>query len=159
MAAQSRFDRIDREILAELQKDGRLSNKELAARVGLAPSSCLARVRALRIRGVIRGFHAEVDPGSLGRGVQALVGVRIRPHSRPVVDEFWRDLLALEETLAMFHTSGAEDFLIHVAVADTDALRDFLLDHLTRRPEVAHLETRIIFREERRPALAPADGI
>jgi DNA-binding Lrp family transcriptional regulator len=155
MPPRTGFDRIDRAILVELQKNGRLSNKDLAERVGLAPSSVLERVRGLRERGVIRGFHAEVDPAALGRGVQALVGVRVRPHSRPIVDEFWRDVLALDETLAIFHTSGTDDFLVHVAVADTNALRDFLLDHLTRRPEVSHLETRIIFREERRIALEP----
>lgn len=154
---QTTLDRIDRAILSHLQNDGRLSNKELAARVGLAPSSCLERVRALRTRGVIRGFHAEVDPRALGRGVQAMIGVRVLPHSRAIVDEFWRDVIALDETLAMFHVSGADDFLIHVAVADTDALRDFLLDHLTRRPGVGHIETRLIFKEERRAVLEPAD--
>jgi DNA-binding Lrp family transcriptional regulator len=149
------IDRIDRALVRSLQKNARISNKALAEEVGLAPSTCLERVRSLRARGVIRGFHAEVDAGALGRGVQALIAARIRPHSRPVVDAFWQHVLALPETLAIFHVSGADDFLIHVAVSDTTALHDLLLDGLTIRPEVTHLETHLIFAQERKDALEP----
>lgn len=76
------LDRIDRAILAHLQKNARLSNKELAAKVGLAPSSCLARVQRLTKQGVIKGFHAFVDPQALGIGLQALVAVKLKQHSR-----------------------------------------------------------------------------
>lgn len=149
------LDRIDRALVAALQENARLSNKELATRVGLAPSTCLERVRALRARGVIRGYHADVDPAALGRGVEALVAVRVRPHSRPVVDAFWEHVLQLPETLEIVHVSGADDFLVHIAVADTDALRDFILDRLTTRPEVAHLETHLVFARTRKPGLEP----
>jgi DNA-binding Lrp family transcriptional regulator len=152
------LDRTDRALVRALQKNARVSNKALAEEVGLAPSTCLERVRSLRARGVIRGFHAEVDAGALGRDVQALIAARIRPHSRPVVDAFWKHVLALPETLAIFHVSGADDFLVHVAVRDTAALRDFVLDRLTIRPEVSHLETHLIFAQERKDALEPLES-
>ena len=152
-----RLDRTDRRLVAELQQDARLSNKELAARVGLAPSTCLERVRALRARGVLRGFHAEVDPNALGRGLQAFVAVRIRPHSRQQVEGFWTYALGLPEVIEVFHVTGADDFILYVGVVDTDALRDLVLDRLTVRPEVGHVETRIVYMHERRWALEALD--
>lgn len=150
-----RLDRIDRAIVAELQKDARLPNKELAARVGLAQSSCLERVRALRARGVLLGFHAAVDPRALGRGLEAIVAIRVRPHSRKHVDAFREAALAMPEVIEVFHVTGADDFLLHIGVADTDALRDFVLDRLTVRPEVGHVESRIVYQHARRSALEP----
>jgi DNA-binding Lrp family transcriptional regulator len=152
-----RLDRTDRLLVRELQNDARISNKDLAERVGLAPSTCLERVRALRARGVLRGFHAEVDPQALGRGLQAFVAVRIRPHSRPQVEGFWTYALGLSEVIEVFHVTGADDFLLYVGVADTDTLRDFVLDRLTVRSEVGHVETRIVYMHERRWALEPLD--
>ena len=150
-----RLDRIDRALVAELQRNARVSNKELAATVGLAPSTCLERVRALRARGVITGFHAQVANDALGRGLEAMLEVRVRPHSRAHVDAFWDAVLALPEVTEVFHVTGGADFLLHVAVADTEALRDFVLDRLTVRPEVAHVETHIVFGQARRQALEP----
>jgi len=154
---REQLDRTDRALVEVLQHDARLTNKELAARVGIAPSTCLERVRALRLRGVLRGFHADVDPKALGRSLEAIVAVRIRPHSRTYVDAFWQQALALPEVVQVFHVTGADDFLLHVAVADTDALRDFVLDRLTVRPEVAHVESRVVYAQGRRPALEPLD--
>jgi DNA-binding Lrp family transcriptional regulator len=150
-----RLDRSDRAIVAALQNDARLTNKELAARVGVAPSTCLDRVRALRVRGVLKGFHADVERRALGRGLEAIVAVRIRPHSRAYVDAFWADALAMPEVVQVFHVTGADDFLLHVAVADTNALRDFVLDRLTVRPEVGHVESRVVYAQGRRPVLEP----
>jgi DNA-binding Lrp family transcriptional regulator len=150
-----RLDRTDQAIVAALQNDARLPNKQLAELVGLAPSTCLERVRALRARGVIRGFHADIDRSALGRALEAIVAVRVRPHSRAHVDAFWTYALALPEVIEVFHVTGADDFLLHVALADTDALRNFVLDRLTVRPEIGHVETRLIFGEERRSVLEP----
>jgi len=152
------LDRIDHEILLALQNDARISNKELAARVRLAPSSCLERVRRLRERGVIRGFHADVDPTLLGRTTQALIAIRLRVHTRHLIDELHRHLLALPESLTVFHVTGADDYLMHVAVADTEHLRLLVLDELTARPEVEHVETRLIFESMRKPAIEPLQG-
>lgn len=150
-----RLDRTDRAIVEALQNNARLPNKQLAEIVGLAPSTCLERVRALVARGVVEGFHAHVDRAALGRSLEAIHAVRIRPHSRAHVDAFWEYVLALPEVIEVFHVTGADDFLVHVGVADTDALRNFVLDRLTVRPEVAHVETHLIFGQARRTVLEP----
>lgn len=152
------LDRTDFGIVALLQNDARLSNKELAARVGLAPSSCLERVRRLTEAGVLRAFHAEVEPRALGIALQALVFVRLKQHSRKTVREFRQHTLALAESIAVYHVAGQHDFLVHVGVRDADHLRDLALDAFTTRPEVAQIETHLIFEHTRRalrPALAP----
>jgi DNA-binding Lrp family transcriptional regulator len=152
---RTKLDRIDFEIVAALQNNARLSNKELAAQVGLAPSSCLARVRRLQAEQVLRGFHAEVDPAALGIRLQALIAVRLRHHTRQLVETFRAHLLSLPEVVSVYHVSGRQDFLAHVGVRDADHLRDLALDAFTTRPEVAHIETSLIFERMRRtPAAA-----
>ncbi len=139
------LDRIDRVILGELQNDARQSNKELAAKVGLAPSSCLERVRQLRASGVLRGFHADVDPAALGIGIQAMIAIRIRRHSRAMNDAFREHITALPEVMVAQHIAGENDYMLHVAVRDVNHLRNFTLDELTTREEVGHVETVLIF--------------
>lgn len=147
------LDRIDFEILTALQNNARLSNKELAARVRLAPSSCLERVRRLERAGLFRGFHADVDPRAFGVGLQALVFVRLRRHSRQRVEAFRRYALELAETTGLFHVTGEFDFLVRIALRDADHLRNVLMDAFTSRVEVAHLETHLIFEDVRKPGL------
>ena len=139
------MDRTDAAILAALQNDGRLSNKELAGRIGLAPSSCLERVRALRAAGVLRGVHAAVDPAAMGIGLQALFFVTLARPGRQVVEAFREAALRLPEVRAVYLIAGPHDFLVHVAVRDADHLRDLGLDAFTARPEVAKIETALIF--------------
>jgi len=145
------MDRIDYEILGELQNNARLSNKQLAAAVGLAPSSCLERVRRLEREQVLRGAHATIDPAAVGIGLQAMIQVRLEQHSRKEVEGFRNHVLSLPATLAFFHLAGAFDFLVHVAVADADALRDLALDAFTTRKEVAQIQTSLIFETQRNP--------
>ncbi len=144
------IDRIDHEILRLLTKNARISNKALADHVGLAPSSCHERVLRLRARGVLRGFHAEVDPASLGIGLQAMVSIRLRQHSRDRVDAFRAAVLHRPEVVALYHVTGADDFLVHVAARDADHLREITLSAFTEQPEVAHIETHLIFEHARR---------
>jgi len=143
--AKSNLDRTDFEILAALQKNARLSNKELAATVGLAPSSCLERVRRLIRSGVLRGFHADVDPAALGIEIEAMIAVRLERHSREDVDRFRAHVMGLPETVALYHLAGANDFLAHVAVRDTHHLQELVLEAFTTWPEIAHLETALVF--------------
>lgn len=143
------LDRIDRAILVALQQNARLTNKELAARVGLAESSCHERVKRLMQGGVLRGFHADVDPRVLGTGLQALVAVRLARHTSAAVASFRQAMLDLPEALAVFHVAGANDFLVHVAVRDSDELRDLILRAFTGRPEVVHVETSLIYEHAR----------
>jgi DNA-binding Lrp family transcriptional regulator len=141
----ARLDRIDQQLVDLLQKDGRMPNATLARAVGVAESTCLVRVRSLRERGVIRGIHADVDPAMVGRPVQALIAVRFGGHRRSHFEEFREEVPALPGVLGAFHVSGATDYFVHVACESADALRDFVLDHLTNRPGVLHAETALIF--------------
>jgi len=139
------MDRIDNAILGALQKDGRMSNKELAAAVGLAPSSCLERVRRLQDRGVLTGFRADVEPGAIGIGLQAFVFVRLAQHSRDLVESFRDHIVSLPEVVGVYHVAGQEDFVVHVAVRDADHLRNLTLDDFTTRAEVARLNTALVY--------------
>lgn len=148
------MDELDTAIVGLLQTDARLSNRELARRLGVAPSTCLERVRALTRRGVIRGYHADIDPGALNRSVQAMVMVQVRPLSRQVIDTFKRSTAALPEVLSVFVLAGGDDFLLHVAVQDLDHLHNFLLDRLSKRREISGFRTSVIFQQVRDPAPA-----
>src|SRR3954466_4580315 len=139
------LDDVDRKLVELPMADGRMPNNALAEAAGIAPSTCLTRVRALRERGVIRGFHADVDLGALGQPLQALIAIRISTHSRDEIDRFRAKVPALPGVLSLFHVSGANDYLLHVSAATPDALREFVLDHLTADPPVSHAETSLIF--------------
>jgi DNA-binding Lrp family transcriptional regulator len=147
------LDRIDFVIIDELQNDARLSNKELAARVGLAPSSCLERVRRLRGEGVLRGFHADAAPDALGITLEAMISVRLRVHSRVAFESFGDHVRALHEAVAVYQLGGVDDFLVHVAVRDAEHLRELVMDQFTARPEVERMETALIFEYHRAPVL------
>lgn len=148
-AQRTRFaaplDEVDRAILHELERDGRQSNKDLAAAVGIAPSTCHARVRALRESGVLRGFTAQVDPDALGRGLQAIIAVRLQAAARARLGRFARALAERPEVQDVYLLGGSDDVLVHVAVADSPALRAFVVEHLSMRQEVAHTQTSLVF--------------
>jgi DNA-binding Lrp family transcriptional regulator len=143
------LDRTDRAIVALLQKDARLSNKEIASRVGIAQSTCSERVRRLERTGVFVGFHADVDLHLLGVGLQALIAVRLQRHERSQVDRFRAYAETLPEVAAFYHMAGTDDFLVHVVVRDSDHLRDVAMGAFTSLPEVTHIETSIIFEHTR----------
>jgi DNA-binding Lrp family transcriptional regulator len=147
-------DELDSEIIRLLQADARLSNRELARRLGVAPSTCLERVRALTRRGVIRGYHADIDLGALNRGVQALISVQVRPLSRTVINTFKDSVSQLPEVLTVYVLSGGDDFLLHVTAQDLDHLHGFLLDRLSRRREIAGFRTSMIFQAVHNPVLS-----
>ncbi len=147
------LDRIDIEILRLLQNDARLSNKALASAVGLAPSSCLERVRRMREQGVIRGAHLDVDPAALGIRLEAMIAVKLQQHARDAVLALEADLIDMEEVIALYHVAGGTDYLIHVAVRDADHLRRIALDRLGARSEIRDIETALIFGHRRRAEL------
>jgi DNA-binding Lrp family transcriptional regulator len=130
-----------------------MSNKELAAQLGLAPSSCFERVRQLRDRGVFSGFHAEVNVQVLGPHLRAMIAVRLTKHDASVVRSFAEDILALAETREVYHVAGQNDFQVHVLVRDTNHLRDFVLERLTARPDVANVQTSLVFDYHRNPVV------
>lgn len=137
-------DDIDQRIIALLRADGRMSNAALAAAVGIAPSTCLARVRGLRDRGVITGFTAQIDLRALGLSLEALIGVRIRAGARRQMAQFMEELAAVPNVVQVFFLGGDEDFLVHVAVRNSDHVREFVLDHLSAHPAVAGTRTTLV---------------
>ncbi len=150
-APSTRLDETDRRILAALTDDVRIRNADLARLVGLSPSACLERVRRLRERRIFRGGRAIIDPAALGIGLEALVTVELRRHTRAAVTSFKRQAEALPEVIALFHVTGSDDFLLHVVARDTDHLRDLTLDGFTQIREVAHLRTSLVFERIEKP--------
>jgi DNA-binding Lrp family transcriptional regulator len=142
-------DRTDVAILDALSKNARLSNKELAALVGLAPSSCLERVRRLMREGVLRGFHADIDAAALGLPLEAMVSVRLRQHTRENYLRFRDYCLTIPEAVAVYHMAGENDFLVHVRARDAQHLRDMAIDRFIARDEVGHIETWLVFEHMR----------
>ena len=148
-----KLDRIDRSILDVLQHDARCSNKTLAAQVGLAPSSCLERVRRLWSLGIVRRATIDIDPRAFGIGLRAMVSIRLRHHGRDDFRSFTEHLHTLREVVSVYQLSGADDYLVEVAVRDSDHLRDLTWTSLTAHEAVGHIETALIFEQSRKPAL------
>ena len=148
-----KLDPTDRLILSALQKDAGLSNKELARKIRLAPSSCLQRVRRLRAAGILRGLHADVAPEALGIGLQAIVAVRLAHHLEREVVAFRAQLRAHPEVVSSYYVSGGVDLLVHVVVRDVEHLRNLGVEAFTRHRLVAHVETSLIFEHERSESL------
>lgn len=153
MADVPHLDRTDRAIIALLQDNARLSNKELAAGAGIAPSTCSERMRRLETAGVFSGFHAAVDPRALGIGLQAMIAVRLRRHSAEEVEAFELHAEALPEVISLSHVTGPNDFLIRVVVRDADHLRQLAVSGFTTMREVDHIETALIFEHREKGTL------
>jgi DNA-binding Lrp family transcriptional regulator len=149
------LDELDTALLRELQRDARRTNRDLAAAVGVAPTTALDRTRSLRQRGVVRGALLDIDLAAIGRPVQALIAVRIRPPSRRNIEAFRDWAAVLPDTVGLFVVSGSEDFMLHVAVAGNEALYAFVIDKLTERPEVADVRTSVIYEHLRNHAVLP----
>jgi len=139
------LDRIDIEIIKLLQNNARLSNKQIAAGVGLAPSSVHERMKRLRENKVLTGTHAEVDLASLGIGLEALFMIELAKHERSTVDRFMDDMLEVPEVRSAHLITGRYDLVIHVVVHDTRHLKNLALDQFTNRPGVTRIETSIIY--------------
>jgi DNA-binding Lrp family transcriptional regulator len=149
------LDELDKAILRELQADARRTNRAVAAAVGVSASTALERTRSLRERGVIRGTVLDLNLAAVGRGVQALIAIRIRPPSRRNIEGFRNWIAQLPETIGVFVVSGAEDFLVHIAVRDNHDLYAFVIDRLTERPEVADVRTSVVYEHLHKTQIAP----
>ena len=139
------LDELDAAIVRELQRDARRTNRDIASAVGVSPSTALERPRALRRRGVIKGALLDVDLSAIGRPVQALIAVRVRPPTRRNIEAFRDWARQLPETVGVFVTAGTEDFLVHVAVPDNNSLYEFVIDKLTARTDIADVRTSVIY--------------
>jgi Lrp/AsnC family transcriptional regulator, leucine-responsive regulatory protein len=130
-------DEVDRSILAMLEQHGRISNSELATRVGLSPSPCLRRVRQLEEAGVIRGYRAVIDPAAVGRSLRVFAGVRLVRHTRADVVAFEREVIRMPAVVACHHITGNFDYLLQVEVADLSAYEEFHANQMATLPGVA----------------------
>ena len=155
MTPHTELSPIDQKIISLLQKDARRSNKELAEAVGVAQSTCLERIRRLRDRGVIRGWHADIDLDALGRPIRALISVKLQPKTTESVRDFQHDMLAAPETLAVSMVSGADDFIVEIGAPDVGGVRDFVLEHVTSRADVVDARTSLIYEQVRRTSVEP----
>ena len=151
--AGASLDRTDIAILRLLQNNARLSVKEIAAVVALAPSSAHERIKRMRDLGVLRGTHVEVDPKALGIGLEALFMIELSKHERATVDDFLDDVVKVPEVRFAFLVTGRYDLVVHVVVRDTQHLKDLALDQFTNRSGVTRIETSIIFVARRRHEL------
>jgi DNA-binding Lrp family transcriptional regulator len=156
MADKVEFDSITRALLSELQKDARQTNKALAGKVGVAPSTCLERVRELQTRGVISGFRAVVEPAAVGRPMEAILSIQQRAAEREAIEILLEDCAARPETVRVMALTGTTDFIVHVAVRDMAHLRD-LVWSLTERREIARVQSSLVFARVEGAEMLPLD--
>ncbi|WP_209326116.1 Lrp/AsnC family transcriptional regulator [Brevibacterium renqingii] len=157
MSQNVSLDATDRRLLQELNADSRASGAALAESVGISESTVSLRLKRLRSLGVIRGFRIDVDPASLGVGLQALVSIRLAKHDRAEIDAFTAAAPNFPGVVRMYHMAGADDYLLHIVATDTEAVQSFVLDYLTRYPAVAHTRTNLIYRVEDGSAWIPGE--
>lgn len=143
MSNEISLDAIDRDILFHLREDGRLTNVELAKRVGLTPPPCLRRVKRLEEAGVITGYRAVIDPEALGRGLEVLIDVEIYAQDRKTVEEFETTVASYEEVIEFRRMYGRPDYFLRVATADHAAYEAFLIEKLSGLPAVLRLESHL----------------
>ena len=142
----TRLDDIDRRILAELQADGRMTNVELASRVGISAPPCLRRVRALGEQGFIRGYHADIDPRELGFEVQVFASVRLVKQAEAELSAFERLCLSWPLVRECHMLNGEVDFILKCVAPDLRSFQTFLTEHLTAAPNVASVKTSLVIR-------------
>jgi Lrp/AsnC family leucine-responsive transcriptional regulator len=149
------LDRTDLHILAVLQGEGRISNAELAQRVSLSASACLRRLQRLESSQVITGYAAQVDPQSVGLGLQAFVRVQLTKHEHAAVEGFVDRVNGWDEVVACHALTGDMDYLLHVYVADLQDFSRFLLDHLLNASGVADVNSSFVLRTVKRSPSLP----
>lgn len=142
------IDRYDRQILEHLQKDGRISNQDLADRIGLSPSPCLRRVRALEEAGIVKGYRALLDAKALGYSLMALIYISMDMHTPERFDNFERQIRENPEVLECLMITGQDaDYQIKVVVKDMDAFQELLLNRITRIQGVTGVQSSFVLRK------------
>jgi Lrp/AsnC family leucine-responsive transcriptional regulator len=149
------IDAVDLRILAELQQDGALTNVELARRVHLSPSPCLARVKALEASGVIERYVALTNAKLLGLGLNVFISISLKTQSKEALAEFERRIAEHEQVMECYLMTGDSDYLIRVAVADIGALERFILDQLTPIPGIEKIRSSFALKQVRYKTALP----
>ncbi|MDR9751139.1 Lrp/AsnC family transcriptional regulator [Pseudomonas sp. SZMC_28357] len=150
-----KLNAYDRKILAALQRDGRLSNVQLAEEIGLSPSPCLRRVRMLEEAGVIRGYQANLDRDEVGLGLTVFVGVKVDRHNEECADAFRAAVTALPEVISAFLVSGESDFLLQVVVPDLRAYDRFVTASLLKLPGISDIRSNFAINTVKTPGPLP----
>jgi Lrp/AsnC family transcriptional regulator, leucine-responsive regulatory protein len=153
------LDRIDQKILAALQKSGKLSNVELAKKVGLSPTPCLRRVNILEKAGVISGYGARISRSHVGLKLTAFVAVNIERHSDADAERFRKAVIAMPEVIACYITSGEHDFLLHVVMPSLEEYRDFTLERLIKVPGVKGVLSSFVIDTVKEDGLLPLNHL
>jgi Lrp/AsnC family transcriptional regulator, leucine-responsive regulatory protein len=149
------LDTIDLRILAELQQDGALTNVELARRVHLSPSPCLARVKALEQSGVIERYVALANAKALGLGLNVFINISLKEQSKAALAEFERRIAEHDEVMECYLMTGESDYLIRVVVSDMAALERFILDSLTPIPGIEKIRSGFALKQVRYKTALP----
>lgn len=136
-----KLDAFDRQILDALQQDARLTNVQLAEAIGLSPSPCLRRVRALERAGLIAGYHATLSRSGIGLGLTVFVGVKVERHRDDTAEAFREAVKAIPEVISCHLVSGEADFLLQVVVPDLAGYERLLLETLLRLPGVSDIRS------------------
>jgi DNA-binding Lrp family transcriptional regulator len=144
-----KLDSIDLQVLTILFNDADITNKELAAQIGIAPSTCLERVKRLKNNGVIKNAFIDVNLKTIGGNIEAIAAIRLQPYSEEIVNQLRDDLLKLPEIISLYHMGGNFDYFIHMSVRDSEHLRQFVFNAITSRDEVTNVETSLIFEHSR----------
>ncbi len=144
-----KLDDVDLRILTILYKNADITNKELAAQIGIAPSTCLERVKRLKQNGVVKNAFIDVNLKTIGGNIEAIAAIRLQPYNKEVVNQLRDDLLQLPEIISMYHMGGSYDYFIHMSVRDSEHLRNFVFEAITSRDEVTTVETSLIFEHSR----------
>jgi len=153
------LDRTDLAILHHLQADARVTNAQLAERVGLSPSPCLRRVRRLERVGLISGHATLLDQRALGLGVSAFVSVTLTDQARPELESFEANVAEWPEVMECYLMTGDFDYLLRVVVTDLDAYQRFLIDRLTRLPGVSNIQSSFALKEVIRRHALPLEHL
>ena len=154
-----KFDATDIRIIKELQQDGSLSNVELARRVHLSPSPCLARVKALEAAGVIQRYVALVNPKTLGLDLNVFINISLKEQSKSALAAFEARIAEHEEVMECYLMTGDSDYLIRVAVADIAALERFILEQLTPIAGIEKIRTSFTLKQVRYKTALPCPSV
>ncbi|MEU5210000.1 Lrp/AsnC family transcriptional regulator [Streptomyces sp. NPDC020742] len=141
------MDSVDRDILFHLRQDGRLTNVELAKRVGLTPPPCLRRVKRLEDAGIITGYRARIDPAAAGRGFEVMVAVEISVNDLQTVEELETAIASYDEVIEFHRLFGRPDYLVRVAVEDPATFEAFLTTKLMGLRAVARVDSHLIMKK------------
>lgn len=144
-----KLDDIDLKLLTILYKNADITNKDLAALVGIAPSTCLERVKRMKQKSVIKNAFVDINFKNIGGNIEAIAAIRLQPYSEEIVNKLRDDLLKLPEIISLYHMGGSYDYFIHMSVKNSEHLRQFVFEAITSRDEVTTVETSLVFEHSR----------